>query len=258
MKSGLKVLLALFLVIIVFYLTIFLGGLKGIWYEITNPSFDPYSSEISQKRVVIENKIVSDFVYLDFFPPLVKYGTYNTDICEKLNYSWKNPIRLTDHLHKCNYISQRYYGFDREYESTVRELIDFITTNNEGLVFQPQDVENLFIQKEWVSNPAAVEVQISEYNLNNTDTPASNITDVISYLEGQLGTNVIYYSKSNDGYAVQLEFFDWGTSPTRFSSSNTILISADTPDQRQEYVIKIKDEHSYGVVVTTSYNYYKK
>jgi hypothetical protein len=255
-----RILLLLAVVIVVtrlYIATIFSGGIKGLWYDLTKPDLDPNSTLILNKRTSAKDKIVQNFDYLDFFPSTTRYGIHNTDICSERKHSHKNPMSISSHLYTCKYISQRYYGLEGEYESSVRALIAYITKNKEGLSFQDYQTEQLFVQKDWLSHEPTTDNIIAQHNLRNPTNQVSAIREIVSFIESKKENTVYTYSQSDDGYTVKLDFFDEGTSPSSTEGGN-IYEESDTPDLRDAYITQIKENHPYGVVVTVSYTYYQK
>lgn len=261
MKKVFKLFLGFIVVItlgfVFFYVSALSGGIKGLWYDITKPSIDPYSSQIIKKREFIKNKIVHDFDYVDSAPNVTKYGVHNTDLCLETNYSYMRPMSNFDNLYTCKYISQRYYGIDGKYESSVRALMEYITKNKEGLRFQPYQTEQLFVQKDWMQDAPTINKILSSYNSKNKGKPYTNINEVVSFIAGQNESTINAYSPSKDGYDIRLDFFDGGFSPADIESSSFYEIS-DSPDLRKKYIAEINKNHPYGVVVTITYTYYKK
>ena len=256
MRLGCGLLLVI-LVLVFFFISTFSGGVKGFWYDITKPTFDPLDSNVREKSENVKNRIVTDFDFLNSLPQLTLYGVHNTDLCAKTDYSYKQPIGWSNSLYTCTYTSQRYYGIDRMYDDSVKSLIEHVTKNKKGLIFQEYDLEQIFLEKDWVKDPATIKKLISSHNLANKDKPAKDIYDVISFIEGRSKNYVSTYKLSDDGYNVELYFFDHGELPSR-TDIKGIYNSSDTPDLREEYISEIVKTHPYGMVVTITSTYFAK
>ena len=233
------------------------GGLKGVWYNITNPSFDPSSNKVINRRNAAQGAIVSDFDFIDVFPNATKYGVHNIDICVEKDYGWKRPIDISSSLYTCTLISQRYYGLDGEYESTVRSLINHFKLHKKGLSSQEYQTEQLFAPKDWLSDGPTVQKIIKSHNFRNPDNQVSDVLEILSFLDAKNGTTVRTSTSSGGRYGVVLDFVDEGVKP--YDTNNSDLYKeSDEPDLRDQYTSQIIENHQYGVVITIRKDYYKK
>lgn len=254
LRFGLFILF-LGILVVLYFLVVFSGGIKGVWYNITNPSFDPNSTKVIEKRNDAQDNIISDFNFIDKFSTATKYGIYNIDVCNKTDYSWKRPINIYSSLYICSLISQRYYGLEGEYENTVRSLFDNFKLNNKELSSQEYQFKQLFVEKDWLSDEPTVQKIIKGYNFKNPNNQVSEIDEILSMLELKNGTTV--YTSTGDGYVVTIDFIDEGVK-SYGEYNGDLYKKSDEPDLRDQYISQIIDNHPYGVIITIKKDYYKK